>query len=239
MAAVLYVNALPASVGEGLPSQLGGFEGRLQELDQLESLVARCRVVTITGPGGVGKTSLALEAAKDTAAHGTRTRFVDLVPCRNEASMHDALAASFGMPVPADAFRKVRFIVGAEPFLLVLDNAEQVASEVCTLVEALAPCTELKVLDYEPPAAPDARRTRLGGAAIDRRRRARRLLEARAPIELDRHAVCALCQAVDGVPLAIELVAARLPVMGVRSVLEHLDRLPELLSTPASGRHET
>jgi predicted ATPase/DNA-binding CsgD family transcriptional regulator len=214
-----------------LPTPLTSFVGREAEAADLAARLAQDRLVTAVGPGGVGKTRLALRVARDVeGAFPDGVWFVDLVPVTDPALVGLAVAQALGLSESQD--RTVEDVVtgwvGSRRILLVLDNCEHVLDGVGVLLERLlAACPALTVLatsrarlllpfeqafpvpglsvsslDERPPDAVALflSRARAGGAEV-------------APEDLPR--VASLCRGLDGMALAIELAAARLPSLGL------------------------
>jgi predicted ATPase/DNA-binding SARP family transcriptional activator/tRNA A-37 threonylcarbamoyl transferase component Bud32 len=220
-------------------------------------------LLTLTGPGGVGKTRLAVQAARERESHFDRVYFVDLAPVRDAGGVAPAIAAAVGLPLqsdrnPLDAF--VSACAGRRT-LLVLDNFEQVVSAAPTLARLMADAPTLKLLitsrmrldirgEHElrvsPLSVPED-----GAAAPDLRESAavrlfvRRALDASATLVFDDESIRAaarICARLDGLPLAIELAAARCRLMSPRTVARRLDTGLGLLSRgsrSAPERHQT
>jgi DNA-binding SARP family transcriptional activator len=155
--AILRADTAPRRVG--LPAQLTSFVGRADELARLRELRS-ARLVTVLGPGGTGKTRLAVEAARD-----RDTCFVDLSPVASADLVPPALLGALGLResgfVPS-AGDPVQRLVAAldEPLLLVLDNCEQVVAEVAAVVRTLlASCPSLSIIatSREPLGSPARR----------------------------------------------------------------------------------
>ena len=219
-----------------LPALVTSFVGRAQELDELRALLSGdARLVTLTGPGGVGKTRLAIEAAWSVLSRFRGGAwFVDLAPVTDPNAIIDTIVSTLSVQ---DRHQLVeRFAQG--PTLLVLDNLEQLLSGVVAVSELLAECPKLVVL------ATTREHLRLQGEhevlldglvaaeAVD-------LFGARAALvhrdfEVDDR-VAALCQRVGGLPLAIELAAARLRTHSVDALLAAMN---EMLSTLAEGERD-
>lgn len=241
------LNAEPLR-GTGIPAQLTSFVGREDELAHLGELLSAARLVTLTGPGGAGKTRLAIEAAGRVE---DETCFVDLASARDESGVAQAVLGALGLrdtspfgqadPVP----RLVRAL-GDRRLLLVVDNCEQVIAGAATLVHRLlSGCAGLRVLatSREPlaitgealcplPPLPSAPAVRL---FLDRAR-------AVSAAELDEQAVARICAALDGLPLAIELAAARLrtiPLAQLENRLGDRFRLLSRGSRTAAPRQQT
>ncbi|WP_276313948.1 ATP-binding protein [Nocardia huaxiensis] len=214
-----------------LPSPLTSFIGRDQERAALRAAVAGNRQVTALGPGGVGKTRLALAVAADLAADFTDGAwFVDLVPVTDPAMTGSAVARALGLGEhqARSLEDSVLTALGDRHSLLVLDNCEHLLDGVAPFIERLlACCPRVTVLatsrarllvPFEqvytvPPMALSAD----GDATVD----AIALFLDRAaalgwpvdPAQLDQ--VSEICQRLDGLALAIELAAARLPTLGI------------------------
>jgi predicted ATPase/DNA-binding CsgD family transcriptional regulator len=229
----------------GVPAALTSFIGRDGPVREVAGLLEECRLVTVTGPGGVGKTRLAGQVARRVAG-----RFADgawlaeLAPVRDPAQVTPVVAAALGVReqpgVPtAEAVARV---LARQQLLLVLDNCEQVIGAAAKLCAGLlAACDDVRVLatSREPLAVPGEARYRLpplslpgpdeaadagGSEAValfaDRARRA----DARFVLERDSGPVVGrLVARLDGMPLAIELAAARVEALGVAQLLERLD----------------
>jgi predicted ATPase/class 3 adenylate cyclase len=248
------LDALP----HNLPRQLTSFVGRERELQEVAALLGAHRLVTLTGPGGTGKTRLALQVAADLLdASPDGVFFVPLAPVADPALVVPTIATSlglreFGARPLLDALRDY---LGDKRLLLVLDNFEHVVDAAPAVATLLAGCPRLAVLvtsravlclsgehDYPVPplALPDAAVTQalsreprantalaveqIAGAEAVRlfvvRARAARpdfaLTPANAP------AVAALCRRLDGLPLALELAAARTRLLPPPALLARL-----------------
>lgn len=211
----------------GVPAQRSRFIGRRRELDRVIDLLGTARLLTIAGPGGAGKTRLSLELAREVGTEHDGVHVVELAEHR-EGPLSVRLAAATGIreepgtPVLDTVARQFTGRV-----LVVLDNCEHVRAEAAELADALlAACPGLRLVatSREPLGLPGEVIFTLGGlttpapGADDPHTDAVRLLADRVaaarggaglgPAEL---AVAAeLCRRLDGLPLAIELAAARL-----------------------------
>ncbi|MFI5952404.1 BTAD domain-containing putative transcriptional regulator [Cryptosporangium sp. NPDC051539] len=262
----------PAPVRRGaLPAALTSLVGREHELERLASLLASERLVTLTGPGGAGKTRLALEAgAADPAPDGVwLIELAGLPPRAPAGAVAEAALAVLARPQlsrpelswpgpvtepDADPVARLGELLGGRRLLLVLDNAEHVADAVAgvvTAVLAAAPGVRALVTSREPlgvvgealgPVGPLPVDT-AGSAAV--RLFAERAAAVRPGFVLtdDTAAhVVRICRALDGLPLAIELAAARLRSLSLREVASRLDDRLALLGRGSRGgvpRHRT
>ncbi|MFC8128067.1 BTAD domain-containing putative transcriptional regulator [Streptomyces sp. NPDC057302] len=247
-----------------LPAETTTFIGRESMLRSTHKLLESARLVTLTGPGGVGKTRLALRAAAEASwAHPHGTWLADLAPLTEPKLLDRAVAEALGIPdqslrpgtqVLVEHLRERRL-------LLVLDNCEHVAEAAGHLVGTLlAAAPGLRVLatsrqglrvpgEYLLPVPPLAVPQDRGAPAALTRCEAVRLLadraEACAPnfriTGRNEEAVGRLCRRLDGIPLAIELAAVRLGALSAEEILERLDDRFRLLSdagAPTGPRHQ-
>jgi predicted ATPase len=229
----------------GFPAVLTSFVGRAGAVRDVTGLLGECRLVTVTGPGGVGKTRLAGEVARQVAG-----RFADgawlaeLAAVRDPAQVAAVVAAALGIPeqpgVAAD--QALARVLAGQQLLLVLDNCEHVIGAAAQLCAGLlAACDDVRVLatSREPLAMAGEARYRLGPLTLpgpddpadggrseavalfaDRARRA----DARFVLdEQAERAVAGLVARLDGMPLAIELAAARVEALGVAGLLDRIE----------------
>ncbi|MEU2970312.1 ATP-binding protein [Nocardiopsis alba] len=218
--------APPARGGRRTP--LTTFVGREDERRLVAERLAEYRLVTLVGPGGVGKTRLASVAASDV---DVRTHVVELGPVSDPGLVPHTVAAALGLRSPVDPVADVVDALSTAETLLVLDCCERVVDAAAALaVELLERCPDLRVLTTTrepldvpgealcpvPPLSPEASRRLF----IDRARAGRPDLHA------SEETVDRICRRLDGLPLAIELAAARLRSMTVEALAEGLeDRL--------------
>jgi predicted ATPase/DNA-binding SARP family transcriptional activator len=225
-----------------LPAALTDLIGREHTVRTVRGLLERHRLVTLTGPGGVGKTSLALAAAEDATPDGVW--LVDLAahpgtPASTAAEVAESVArvlhvredAGGGLPAHlATALRD-------QHLLLVLDNCEHVLAPVADLVTGLlraAPGLRVLATSREPLGVPGERLEAVPPLAPAD---AVRLLTARAEAAgadlstADPDTLTALCLRLDGLPLALELAAPRLRLLGAPDVLSRVDDRFRLLTT--------
>ena len=247
----------------GLPAEVSSLVGRGPEIAAVRERLRAGRVVTLTGPGGCGKTRLALRAAAlAEAGFGDGARLVELAPLTDPALVPASVAQALGVSerdAPTPAAGLVRELAGRE-LLVVLDNCEHVLEAAAGLVATLlAQCPRVRFLATSrerldvpgelvfpvPPLGLPADRSAAAVAASE----AGLLFAARAgaaspAFELSAHnaaAVAQVCARLDGIPLAIELAAARCPALGPAELAARLDGHPGLLSGgPARpGRHRS
>jgi class 3 adenylate cyclase len=248
------LTAGPAVEGN-LPSPASTFVGRVAELRRVTAAVPQHRLVTLVGPGGVGKTRLALESAallRDEFPDGVWC--VELAPLSEPDAVVHAVATTLGVrPEPGQPVAdSVVSALRSRRTLLVLDNCEHVveaASEVAATVGRNAPGVAILATSREPlrvdgeqlwpvepldPASDAVELFAERAASVDP---SLRLLEQ------DHQAVVGLCTALDGIPLAIELAAGRLRSMTVDELNERLDDRFRVLRRPggrgAEARQET
>ena len=246
----------PGPPRPGLPRRPGVMVGRERELQQLLDCLATARVVTLVGPGGVGKTRLALEVAHGLVEQGGQAFWVDLTVVAPDRLV-DALAEGIGvvMPRAADPADELGASLRGTAALLLLDNAESVLTELAPVVEAVtdaAPHLVILATSRERLGVIDEHVHRLPPLPLpigpDRTNPAVRLFLQRAqgldatPSDDDLTAIAELCRRLDGLPLAIELGAARASAFGVREFAAHIAGELDLLGggrRTAAARHRT
>jgi predicted ATPase len=246
-----------------LPIQLTDFVGRQTELEAIRSSIESARLVTLTGVGGAGKTRLALQFAAE-AQHRFRDGvwFCDLAPLTSSDAVSPLIGDILGV-APAHGGWTASLVdaLARRELLLVLDNCEHVLDAVATLAESLVTnCADVVVLatsregldvggEHLIPVGsltlpkvgdpPDiARSTDAVSLFISRARDARPLTADDEIID----AIAGVCRRLDGIPLAIELAAARTRSLSVPEIAHHLDHRFRLLvrgSHAALGRHQT
>jgi predicted ATPase len=226
-----------------LPSAGTSFVGREHELAALDDAVGRARLVTLHGAGGAGKTRLALELARDRDAV-----FADLAPLARGAPVWPALAALLAVrerPGIEVSDGVATAVAGRD--LLVLDNCEHVLAGARDVARRLIADVTILATSREPldvagetvvPVPPLAD----GDAATLFAERAARALPGFTPRDQDAAAIARICRRLDGIPLAIELAAARVKVLGPEEIAERLDDRFRLLARgdeSAPARHRT
>jgi predicted ATPase/DNA-binding SARP family transcriptional activator len=244
----------------GLPAPMEGLIGRDREIAEVRRLLAGRRLVTLTGPAGVGKTSLALAVAHALAGELKQgVRFVELASLRDPELVLPAIARAFGIRDEVAGSAPVESLadqLGGRSVLLVLDNFEQITAASPQVAELLAACPGLTVLvtsrgrlrlhgEQEYPVQPLAVPESEVGSRKSEGVRAkgvspsvaladmpavalfvRRAGEADPGFAIDEsnaQAVAAICQRLDGLPLAIELAAARVRILPPEALLNRLE----------------
>ena len=240
--------------------------GRTETLARLKENLQVHRLVTIAGPGGIGKTTLARALAQDCSAdYPQGAAFVDLAPIRDGALVASTIAGALDLVISAqDAVPSLAMALRDTSVLVVLDNCEHVIDAVACVVEQLLGQTPVRILatSREPinvngecthllvplalprPEQAVTARQALQYSAIE-------LFVTRAAaaseqgFNLDEHNVedvIALARQLDGLPLALELVAARVPSLGVRELSSRIGSHLALVSRgrrTAPARHQT
>src|ERR1700761_2456346 len=223
-----------AVVSQRLPVQLTSFVGRGAELSQLRDLLAENRLVTVTGAGGVGKTRVAIHvAAQVDREFSDGIWYVDLAPITDPDLVPVAAARAFGLPdQPGRSTMDTitRFIADRQ-MLVVLDNCEHLLDATAALVmELLAGCPGLTLLatsrepigvagelSWRVPSLPLA--DKAIELFLDRAHRARPDFFVD---DQNAATVAEICRRLDGVPLAIELAAARVRALSLIEILDSL-----------------
>jgi predicted ATPase/DNA-binding SARP family transcriptional activator len=270
-----------------LRAELTSFVGRDAELRQVAELLGAYRLITLTGPGGAGKTRLAVEAARaELPATPDGVWLVELAPVTDPADVTSAVLSALGLreqvlvsptrarrpmpetPLPPDELSRLLSALASKRTLLVLDNCEHLVAAAAALADrVLAACPQVRIMatSREPlnitgealwtvgpltlppdPAATSlsAERSVVHDFASVRllTQRARAVVPSFAVTHDNAPAVAAICRALDGMPLAIELAAARLRTMAPEQIEARLGDRFQLLSSgsrTAMPRHQT
>lgn len=244
----------PAPVA-GVPDVLTDLIGRAREIADLTELLTpgEGRLVTITGPGGVGKTRLSIELLRLLEPHYCgRVAFVPLGVVADSSFVLATIAQALGVQNPGGVALagQIAEVLGEEPFLLVLDNLEHLpdaAPMISELVRAWPGLTVLVTsrarlrlsLEREFPLHPFTTNGQASAQdAVDLFvQRAQRVRPDFKLTSRNRQAVRSICQRLDGLPLAIELAAARVNVLPPEALLARLDSGIELLSGGPRDQH--
>ena len=233
-----------ASAPDPLPARYSSFVGRRGEADTLREALAERRLVTVVGPGGIGKSSLVVEAVRAVAADQVVARVV--IEPLEAGEVAVALASSMGLQ-PAAGVDPVEVIVGymgAEACMFVLDGCEPHLAEVADLADRLLTRLErarVVATSREPLGLGGERVMRIGGLPTEDAValfRDRADLTAGADGALDER-IAAVCEALDGMALAIELAGSRARSIPVERLAQRLDDQMPLLrrSSGADKRH--
>ncbi|MFI9542887.1 BTAD domain-containing putative transcriptional regulator [Streptomyces sp. NPDC052016] len=230
--------------------------GRESEVASLHRLLAAERLVTLVGPGGVGKTRVALEVARQSST----ATVLHLAPVTDAAAIPHALAAALQLKVDhGDVLTACVSVLGERTGLMVIDNCEHLLDGVRDTVDVVLSCcpgTTVLATSREPLGLAAEHVWRLPPLALPRPSRdpakaasvalfldrARRVRPGPPATREEMHAVADIVQRVDGIPLAIELAAGRLSTFSLADLRQRLDRSLDLLgggSTSAESRHRT
>jgi predicted ATPase/DNA-binding CsgD family transcriptional regulator len=251
----------------GFPVALSSFVGRADAVKDIAGLLGQHRLVTVTGPGGVGKTRMACQVAQLVAGRfGDGVWLAELATVRGPAEVAAAVAAALGVPEQrgeSAAGALARALV-RQQLLLVLDNCEHLIGAAAALCAELLPtCDELRILATsreplrvagearyrlaslslpDPDKTPGGHETQTSEAVVLFAERARSA-DARFVLNGDTGpAVQQLVTRLDGMPLAIELAAARAEALGVTQLLDRIDDRFGLLASgdrQAAPRHRS
>ena len=242
---------------DDLPAPATPLVGRDREATSVARLLLReeARLLTLTGPGGVGKTRLALEVAeRSREAFADGVAFVPLAPLRDAALFPSVLAQTLGInEVAGEAPQQtLKRHLQDRQMLLVLDNFEHLPSAAPVVADLVAACPQLTVLatsraplrlsgehQFPVPSLPLPEAEKLDSGEVFERRppavelfrqRARAVLPAFELTGTNAATVARICRKVDGLPLAIEPAAARVKLFSPQALLGMLDRSLRLLT---------
>ncbi|HEX3671593.1 MAG TPA: helix-turn-helix domain-containing protein [Candidatus Cybelea sp.] len=239
-----------------LPLSLATFVGRGRELEEITALLREYRFVTIGGAGGIGKTQTALQVATSIEPENRALGFAGLAPIADPSLIVATIAAAVGVPKSADGSTVDSIVAHLRslPFLLILDNCEHVIDEAAAAAEQLltrVPALRILATSREPLRVAGERVYRLpplevpevtpgdslqaekaatyGAIALfaDRARAVDyrfALTDENAPL------VARICRRLDGIPLAIELTAARVNLLSLEALAHKLDDRLRLLT---------
>jgi predicted ATPase/DNA-binding CsgD family transcriptional regulator len=243
----------PRAAARRPPAPLTEIIGREREIIAVRELITRpsVRLVTVTGPGGVGKTRLAIEVVADSDLGFDAVVFVPLAPVGDPEFVTATIALSVGLRVPDDLLADELFAwLHSRRVLLVLDNVEHLLPAAPILADLLNTCPRLTMLVTSrtllrisgehvvtvPPMNVPVPGPLPSASALDRYdaiqlfvTRARAAQHDFAISDANAVEVVGICRRLDGLPLAIELAAARITVLPPRALLNRLNRRLPLL----------
>lgn len=242
----------------GLPAPITDLIGRSHDVENVQLAVIERRLVTIVGVGGVGKTSVALQSAHDLAKSGRHVVWTELAAISDPGQVPARLAAAMNVRDQPGwtTVEAVSEHLRHHPTVLAIDNCEHLLSDVAPLVlDLLSACPDLRILatSREPLRLPGERVMLLkplpvpegltaeeisDSAIVLFETRAQDLEPSQSSSELDRETIGRICRMLDGVPLAIELAAARIGVMTPRELEIQLQDRFRLLTSQDRGRPE-
>ena len=255
-----------ASLPSNLPEPVGPLLGRATELDLLVASVRDHRVVTITGPGGVGKTRFMVELGRVLAPDFLDgVAFIPLADILEADAFMPALAAALDVKEAEERTLGdgVTSLIGDKKALLLLDNLEQIVSAAPEIARLVAACPRLRILitsrtllriaaEREFPLAPLALPSSSDAGSSESLldypavalfvERARASNGSFALTPQNAGAVIEVCRRLDGLPLALELAAARLRILSPEALLERLDHALNVLTSgprDTAERHQT
>jgi predicted ATPase/DNA-binding winged helix-turn-helix (wHTH) protein len=248
-----------------LPAAASQLVGRTIAVQHLRDLLSAYRVVTLTGPGGIGKTRLALEVARGLfSGFQGDVRLVELVSLSDPGLVPSAVTGALGLKLGGDEIsaESVARAIGAQKLLLVLDNCEHVIDTAAKLAETIVRmCSRTTILatsreilkiegeyvyrvppldvppEYEEPGNISAH------SAVQLFIATTSALHSDfSPHGENLPAIAAICRRLDGIPLAIDLAATRVATLGLQQVAAHLDDRLGMLTggrRTALPRHQT
>lgn len=242
------------TIPSNLPTALNRLIGRERELQEVKERLAETRLLTLLGPGGTGKTRLALQVAADLTGHfEDRVYFVDLAASRDSEAVLAAIGRTVGLRENSDTplLEELKGHIQQKKMLSVLDNFEQVTVAAPAMVDLLRDCPELKMLvtsrealhvrgenvfPVPPLALPQIESKHLSLEQLAESEAVQLFVERARAVKPDfqltaenAQTVAEICVRLDGLPLAIELATARLTVFTPRALGERLGNRLNLL----------
>jgi len=254
-------------VNSNVPHPLTSFIGREKLVEDVTGLLKINRLVTLTGPGGVGKTRLAVQASHHLVNDfEDGVYWVELAPVTDKSLILQAVAASLGLhEITNQPLKNIVFnFLGSRHLLLVLDNCEHLVAECAHVVDwLLGSCPNLKILttsrevldltgelNFVVPVLSLPNVQQMSLIDLLMQYESIRLFVERTSVirpgfaltERNAFHVTQICQRLDGMPLAIELAAARVAMMSIEEIAKHLDDRFNLLTSGNRAvlpRHQT
>lgn len=239
-----------SSSTDSLPTSLTSFVGRTQQVDDVVELFDTARLVTCTGPGGVGKSRLSLQVARTLAGRFDGTFFVPLAPVSDPDLVAVAMLTALGVPPGGgSAIERLPAVLENKSWFIVLDNFEQVvdAAPIVATMLTRAPNVSIlitsrtalriageRVYQVPPLGLPEPGQQATDAAAV--RLFVDRATDVRPDLQVDDEsleAIVAIVTALDGLPLAIELAAARVRVLPPTALRQRLGDMLNLLASSA------
>ncbi len=259
------VSALSNLSTSRLPNDLPPLIGRDSDLQALQTLLAQYRLVTVVGPGGVGKTRLALAAASWALQQANlevgSVHLIELAGVAESAPVAEAVARTLGISLPGlhAAPAELVDVLEKRELLLVLDNCEHRLREVAELVDALArytPRVRILATSQQPLGCRSEQVLRLESLVVpqDGVSLPEALVSGSVALLIERVRsrdptfaidagniadAVAICQRLDGLPLAIELAAARVPLLGLTGLRLRLNEQLRVLAAGPGHERET
>jgi predicted ATPase/DNA-binding winged helix-turn-helix (wHTH) protein len=240
-----------AAIRGNLPASPALF-GRAQDLEAVDTLLNEHAVVSIVGAAGIGKTRMALAAAVAARFELPDGRWwVEVAPINEGAQVPNSISGALGMQLPAGRppQEALAMALASKSLLLVLDNCEHLADDIAPLIDLLrarAPNVRLLMTSQESLKCRDEQVYRLGALAVPANAQLEEATEFGAvALFVERaHAadsrfrlandnvevVVDICRRLDGIPLAIELAAARVPLLGVHGLHARLNQMFNVLT---------
>ena len=209
-----------------LPASLTSFVAR-SEVNEIESLLTAHRLLTITGPGGVGKTRVALEVARRAGERYDETWFIDLLPLRDDNLLPSQIAARLNVGIRGDdGLTEIVHRLRSRRALLVIDNCEHVVAEAALVIEnLLRRCHTLTILSTSREGLEVAGELAYRLPSMDMRTATDLFVERAREADPQWHpdarrleVIREICKALDGIPLAVELTASRVSTLGLEAL---------------------
>jgi len=240
-----------------LPAQATSFLGRDKDLAEVGAMLSSARLVTLTGTGGIGKTRLAIHlAAEMSHNYPDGTWLVELAAFNDPNATGHAVADVFGIAHQAGKTieQSVANSLAGRRLLLILDNCEHLIDAIASLAhEILSKCPHVSLLatsrealmvdgEWTCPVPPLEFGDGIGSPAVELFVERARFVEPHFELGTDGDTVCEICRRLDGIPLAIELAAARTRAMSPSQIRDRLHERFRLLtggSRRALERHQT